>query len=77
MRDISPASPAARFREIKVLCLADVSYRRRFPEWKERIGEVVARASRDFEAVFAMRFAVVRLPGVGLRGQERGRPRNR
>jgi hypothetical protein len=74
VRDISPASPAARFREIKVLCLADVSYRRRFPEWKERIGEVVARASRDFEAAFAMRFAAVRCRAWDYEARNMGDP---
>jgi hypothetical protein len=58
VRDTRPARADARFREIKVLCLADKSYRRRFPEWKERIGEIVSRASRDFEAAFALKFTI-------------------
>ena len=58
VRDTRPARANARFREIKVLCLADKSYRRRFPEWKERIGEIVSRASRDFEAAFALKFTI-------------------
>ena len=60
VRDIEPGKPR---REVPrdqgpVPCRRELPAR--FPEWKERIGEVVARASRDFEAVFAMRFAVVR-----------------
>ena len=58
VRDTTPARSDARLRKIKVLCLADKSYRRRFPEWKERIGEVVSRASRDFEAAFALKFTI-------------------
>ena len=56
--DAGRHEPDARLREIKVLCLADKSYRRRFPEWKERIGEIVSRASRDFEAAFALKFTI-------------------
>jgi len=58
VQDLTPARPELRLRKIKVLCLADESYRRRFPEWKERIGEIFARASRDFEVAFALRFTI-------------------
>ncbi len=57
-QDDAPARPDLRLRETKVLCLADESYRRRFPEWKERIGELVSRASRYFEAAFALKFTI-------------------
>ncbi len=58
VQNATPARPDLKLREVKVLCLADESYRRRFPEWKERIAEIVSRASRDFEAAFALRFTI-------------------
>lgn len=51
--------PAPVLREIRVFCYADESYRRRFPEWRERTGAIVSRASRHFENAFGLRFTVV------------------
>lgn len=58
VQNATPVRTDLKPREIKVLCLADESYRRRFPAWKERIGEIVSRASHDFEAAFALRFTI-------------------
>jgi hypothetical protein len=48
----------ADLREVKVLCIADETYRSRFPEWKDRIAEIVSRATRDLEAQCALRFTM-------------------
>ena len=51
--------PAADLREVKVLAVADIEYRNRFPQWQDRVKRLVASASRVYESEFRIRFRVV------------------
>lgn len=46
-------------RQIAVLCMADETYRRIHPDWKDRIAEIVATASACYEDTFALRLKMV------------------
>ena len=55
----APSVPAPKLREIKVLAVADIEYRNRFPDWQERVKGLVGAASRYYESEFGLRFTVL------------------
>lgn len=59
-------------RDIAVLAVADETYRRAFPEWKERTAEIIAAASADFDDAFAIRFRLVGCRQWNYRAVPRG-----
>lgn len=46
-------------RRLTVLALADETYRRQYPDWQDRIAEIVATASNYFDDAFAIRLRLV------------------
>ncbi len=51
--------PPDKLREVKVLAVADIEYRNRFPEWQQRVRELIEAALRYYECEFAIRFTPV------------------
>lgn len=48
-----------KVRRLTVLAVAEESYRRTFPDWKDRIAEIVATTSNYFEEAFSIRLKLV------------------
>jgi hypothetical protein len=44
---------------VKLKAVADVEYRRKFPDWQRRIGNLIERVSAHFDGYFGIRFALV------------------
>jgi hypothetical protein len=55
----SDAPGRLKMRVVTVVAVADKSYRKRFPQWQERIAEIVATASTYYEDVFSLRLKLV------------------
>lgn len=52
-----PGKPSTR--RLTVLAVADETYRKHYPDWQDRIAEIVATASNDFDDVFAIRLRLI------------------
>jgi hypothetical protein len=46
-------------RELTVLAVADATYRRKYPNWKQRIARITATASTYYEREFSLRLKLV------------------
>jgi len=66
------AAPRFKPRQIAVLSLADATYRREFPDWQDRIAEIVAAASVEYEATFALRLKLIECRAWNYEAQVRG-----
>lgn len=72
------ARAASQFplREVKVLAAADRTFRDHFPQWKQRIAEIVAPVSRCYEVRFHIRLKVIDCQPWQLKAEAKSFPDN-
>ena len=69
---LTAAASRPKLRGIRVLAVADETYRQKFPDWKDRIAEIVATVSNRYEDAVSLRLELMDCQSWNYEAPRRG-----